>query len=595
MPPHCSAPDFVWRYLAGLMLTVLLAGCNREPVVGKPPAREVIPASSIASTSAPATAAGAPARRAPRPTDWFEDMTSQTGVDFTYHTGRETQKYAMVESFGGGVAVFDFDNDGDADLLFTGGGQISPSLEITGRAPGLFRNDGDWKFVNVTAAAGLSLPTDYSHGITVGDFNADGFSDLYFTCYGHSHLYHNDGAGWFREITTEAQLPLNGWRTAATWADVDRDGLPDLYVAGYVEWQPDPTQFCGDLQKKIRDVCMPRELPPTADRLFHNNGDGTFQDITPQAGLRRDGKGLGVIAADVDRNGWIDFYLANDVENNFLYLGGPGGKLEEVGAGRGVSGNEYGIPEGSMGVDFADVNGDGFGDLLVTNYEQEDNSLYRNDGSGNFTHATVALGLGGSSRPWVGFGTGFVDFDSDGWLDLFVMNGHVTYHVRTSAFEQPALLYRNISGQRLQEISDQGGPWFSVPHVARGAATGDLNNDGSPDLVVVEQDAPVTILRNRNAAKHWVSVRLRGVKSDPDAIGAEVSLTFGGRKLTRFIRGGGSYLSTFDARQLFPLTGADNVQVRVRWLGGAEEVFSDLSPGTTHTLVEGRGIAATSP
>ena len=530
----------MWRYLAGIMLTVLLAGCSREPVAVKPPSREATAASSIDSqpAAAPAPAASI-ARRAPRSTDWFEDVTPQTGVDFTYHTGRETQQYAMVESFGGGVAVFDFDNDGDVDLLFTGGGRISQSLEITGRAPGLFRNDGDWKFVNVTAAAGLSLPTDYSHGITIGDYNADGFADLYFTCYGHSHLYHNDGAGWFHEITTEAKLPLDGWRTAATWADVDRDGLPDLYVAGYVEWRPDPQQFCGDLHKKIRDVCMPRELPPTADRLYHNNGDGTFQDITIQAGLRRDGKGLGIIAADVDRNGWIDFYVANDVENNFLYLGGPGGKLEEVGAGRGVSGNEYGIPEGSMGVDYADVNGDGFGDLLVTNYEQEDNSLYRNDGTGNFTHATVAMGLGGSSRPWVGFGTGFVDFDSDGWLDLFVMNGHVTYHVRTSAFEQPALLYRNISGQRLQEIPDLGGPWFSVPHVARGAATGDLNGDGAPELVVVEQDAPVTILRNRIAVKNWISVRLRGVKSDPDAIGAEVSLTTGDRRLTRFIKGGG--------------------------------------------------------
>ncbi len=594
MSRQFNSPTIWQRYFLGLVLAVSLASCHPAPVVVERPPSPTAPVQTADPQPVRLRVISAPAvPRLARSDDWFEDVTPATGVDFTYSTGRETQTYSMVESFGGGVALFDFDNDGDADLLFTGGGQISATLEIRGRAPGLFRNEGNWKFVDVTAAAGLSQATDYSHGITVGDFNGDGFSDLYFACYGHSHLYQNDGAGWFREITVEANLELDGWRTAATWADVDRDGWPDLYVAGYVEWHPDPKQFCGDAQQHIRDVCMPRELPATADRLFRNRGDGTFQDISAQVGLRRDGKGLGIVAADIDRNGWIDFYVANDVEDNFLYLGGPEGKLEDVGANRGVSGNEYGIPEGSMGVDFADVNGDGFGDLFVTNYEQEDNSLYRNDGTGNFNHATVAIGLGGSSRPWVGFGTGFVDFDSDGWLDLFVMNGHVTYHVRTSAFEQPAILYRSMSGQRLQDISDRGGPWFSVPHVARGAATGDLDNDGAPDLVVVQQDAPVTILRNQNPASNWISVRLRGTKSDPDAIGAEVTLVEGERKLVRFVRGGGSYLSSFDARLLFPLTGTDNVQVKIRWLGGAEEVFANLSPKATHTLIEGRGIAVT--
>ncbi|MDB5335607.1 MAG: repeat protein, partial [Planctomycetaceae bacterium] len=485
------------------MLAISLASCRPAPAIVEPaPSSPAVVKLAFATPAVPQPVSAPTVPRAARSDDWFEDVTPTTGVNFTYRTGRETLTYSMVESFGGGVALFDFDNDGDTDVLVTGGGQISQAFEIRGRAPGLFRNDGNWNFVDVTAEAGLSQANDYSHGITVGDFNADGFSDLYFTCYGHSHLYQNDGAGWFHEVTVEAKLELDGWRTAATWADVDRDGWPDLYVCGYVEWQPDPKRFCGDAKQQIRDVCMPRDLPATSDRLFRNRGDGTFQDISATAGLRSGGKGLGVVAADIDRNGWIDFYVANDVEDNFLYLGGPGGKLEEVGAHRGVSGNEYGIPEGSMGVDFADVNGDGFGDLFVTNYEQEDNSLYRNDGTGNFNHATVAMGLGGSNRPWVGFGTGFVDFDSDGWLDLFVMNGHVTYHVRTSAFEQPALLYRNLSGQRLQDISERGGPWFSVPHVARGAATGDLDHDGAPDLVVVQQDAPIAILRNRNPAPH---------------------------------------------------------------------------------------------
>lgn len=524
--------------------------------------------------------------------DWFEDVTKLTGVDFAYHSGRQAGHFTMVETFGGGVALFDYDVDGDVDLLCVGGGDISSTLEISGRPPALYRNDGDWVFVDVTHEAGLDQSIDYSHGCAVGDYDRDGFPDLLITCFGKTTLFHNVDGHRFEDVSRSANAQIEGWSTAACFADVNADGWPDLYVTGYLKWEPDGQRRCSAPKSGLRDVCMPGNFSGAPDRLLINQRNGTFVDKSASSGLRVDGKGLGVVAGDFNLDGWIDFFIANDVIQNHLYLGSSSGQFKEQAVWAGVSGNEFGIPEGSMGVDFSDYDGDGVGDIFVTNYELEDNSLYRGSGKGLFNHRTIPEGLASVCRPYVGFGTGFADFDLDGMLDLFIVNGHVVYRNRQSTYRQPAFVYRQAETGRFQDVSKTAGPWFSVNHGGRGAAIGDLDNDGAPDLVVSCIDEPVSILRNRNKASNWISAKLLGTDHDIDAVGAWVQLAVAGRNQTRFVRGGGSYLSYFDPRLLFaiPDEAVAEVELRVHWPGGNEELFSSLKTRKIWTLVEGAGV-----
>ncbi len=537
------------------------------------------------------SAVDAPTPRPPLADDWFEEVTSQTGVKSIYRSGRDAGFYSILETVGGGVAVFDYDQDGDMDLFFPAGGQMQNGPPAVRGLPGtLYRNEGDWSFRDVTRDAGLEEPGDYSHGCAVSDFNRDGWPDLFVTCYGQSRLYRNENGKRFSDVTHVAGLADSSWSTAAAWGDVNRDGWPDLYVASYLNWRLDPQDVCEDPGEKTRDVCPPQKYPAAMDRLFLNHQGMRFEDVTEQAQLSREGKGLGVVAADLNRDGWLDFYVANDAVANQMYLGGPTFPFRDAAPTSGTALNEFGAPEGSMGVDFSDYNGDGRGDLFLTNFEMEDNSLYRHLDRDVFVHATVVAGLGGRSRTFVGFGTGFADFDGDGWQDLYVINGHVFYHRGRSPFRQPAFLLRNDQGNSFQDVSARGGPWFSVPHPGRGAAVGDLDNDGALDLVIVNQDAPAAILRNRRRPANWIRLRLRGTRSDPFAVGASLSLENRGRTLVRFVRGGGGYLSHSDRRILLPVPdGHETVQVTVRWPSGREEHFKDLTPRQTNDLVEGTG------
>ena len=531
-------------------------------------------------------------QREPAADDWFEDVTKRSGIDFAYRTGREGEQFTLLESAGGGMALFDFDRDGDLDLFCTGGGKIShPPFKVVGLPGALFRNDGAWKFTDVTESAGLDIAGDYSCGCAVGDYDRDGFPDLFVTCYGQSQLFRNNGKGGFEDVTQAAGIHMSQFSSAATWADVDRDGWLDLYVVGYVDISKSPNEFCGDVENNIRDICGPWQYPPEQDRLFRNRGDGAFEEITKKAGLSNEGKGLGVLAADVNDDGWIDFYVANDTTRNHLYLGGANLQFREVGIESGTAFDEFGTPEGSMGVDWGDFDGDGRGDLWVTNYEMEDNSLYRSLGDANFTHATLKAGLSAVCRRYVSFGTGMVDFNSDGWPDLFVINGHVLYETGKTAYRQPAFLFENQNGQRFKNVSDSAAPYFSIPHAGRGAAVGDLDNDGALDLVVVHQNEPITLLRNRRTPKNWIGVELQGTTSAPDAIGASVSTEFQNRRLVKWVRGGAGYLSQFDTRLVFPVDGDNAHPVTVRWLGGKTEVFRDLSVAKTNTLAEGMGTS----
>jgi hypothetical protein len=540
----------------------------------------------VLATTAPA--------RAESPDDWLEDVTESSGIRFSYRNGLESRQYAMVEQLGGGVALFDYDNDGDLDVYLTGGGDIAAGQVARGRPGAMFRNDGNLRFTDVTADVGLDVPLDYSHGVTVGDYDRDGWADLFITAYGRSRLFRNVEGRKFVDQTAEAGLEIYGWYTAATFLDFDKDGWLDLYVCGYVAWHPGQVHHVGHLKSEIIDVSMPFEVDGVPDHLFRGSPNGRFTDISKEAGIRRDGRGLGVVAADLNADGWIDIFVVKDIDRDDLYLGGPQLPFQEAAVVAGVAGNEFGVPESGMGVDAGDYDGDGRLDLFVANYEGEDNSLYRNEGAGVFTHRSVAAGLAGRCRPFVGFATEFVDFDMDGWLDIYIANGHVVYRERQSPYRQPALVYHNESGRRFADVSERAAPYFSVTHVGRGAAQGDLDNDGDPDLIVVHQNDPVTVLSNRRAPENWLSLALEGVASNREAIGAVVTSHWAGRTLTRVIRGGGSYFSCSDRRVLIPCT-AEPQSVEVHWPSGLCERFSGLQSRQQHHLREGSGILFSQP
>lgn len=569
---------------------------------GQRPASGTV-AEGTGSSIPPSVAIAPDVSRPPGNDDWFEDATETSGVRFSYRNGQDANGFTLLESVGGGVALFDYDRDGDVDLFFTGGGSIS--LEgpgrVSGRSGTLYRNDGDFRFSDVTESAELNLSEDYSHGCTVADYDRDGWLDLLVTCFGQCQLFHNEQNGRFRDVALPSGIVTDRWCTAAAWGDIDQDGYVDLYVAGYVEWKFNPTEDCRDRTSQKRDVCLPNLYRPARGYLFHNRRDGTFEEISEQSGLHQDGRGLGLAAFDFNNDGWLDFYLANDAGANQLFLGSAEGRFTDQATAAGCAFNEVGAPEGSMGVGVADYDGDGNPDLFVTNFEFEDNSLYHNDGTGHFVHTSVIAGLSGRCKRYVGFGTVFADFNFDSWPDLVISNGHVQYH--RPPYRQPAVLFQNAAGKRFRDVSESGGPYFSLPHVGRGLAAGDLDNDGSVDLVIVHQNDPVALLRNRLGTTDWFGIELRGEKSNPDAIGATVSAEIAGRTVTQFVVGGGSYLSQSDPRILFPLVGRKGGQdatgshesngqvppVTVHWPNGRRERFLSLRVGRYNLLREGTG------
>lgn len=574
----------------GLLLAILVGGCSQ-------PEGNELP-SEAAATSPASSPAGEPVGHFAAPTpspvsdstgpeDWFEDRTAASQVDFRYSNGREAGRFTILETVGGGVGIVDYDLDGQPDLFCVGGGTIDPVTSVpSGRSCGLFRNiDGD-RFRDVTAGSRLNPATDYSHGCVSGDVNSDGFPDVLITCYGQNSLLLNQGDGTFVDSTEESGLRgAATWNTAAAWGDVNRDGALDLYVAGYVDWVP------SDVRNT--EVPAPQNYRPAPDHLYLNTGDGQFADVSDRAGVRKDGMGMGVIAADVNEDQRIDFYVANDVVENHLYLGTDGDTLREVGAVAGVAFNELGSPEGSMGVDCADVNGDGHADLLVTNFEREDNSLYLHLGEGQFQHATAAFRLAGICRPQVKFGTGLRDFDGDGWLDLFVVSGHVRYQPRGQSFEQLSTLCRNDRGTGFVEVTKSGGTWFRAVHAARGTATGDLDGDGGLDLVVSSLTEPVAILHNRQPPSNWVQARLVGTRSPRTPIGSRVSLSAFGRECVRTITSGAGYLSHSDEATLIAVEPKrSTVEITVTWPSGVVEIFRGLPTQRESVLVEGRGQPA---
>jgi hypothetical protein len=517
----------------------------------------------------------------------LDDIAARAGVVFRYECGA-TPNLFIADTMGGGVALFDFDADGWLDIYFVNG----CTLPIDRRSPPtpnrLFRNRGDGTFEDVTARTGVD-GHGYGMGCAVGDFDNDGHDDLFLTGLDQTVLYRNRGDGTFEDVTARAGVGSSRWTTAAGFADLDADGDLDLVVVTYVDANPADPLGCRDRSDRLIH-CQPERFPAQLDHLFRNNGNGTFTDVSKEAGIEvPEGKGLGLAIADFDDDGRLDLFVANDGTPNFLFRNKGGLRFEEVGLAAGVAYNGAGLPTASMGVVAEDLNGDGRIDLFHTNFIDQTSSMRWNVGGGLFVDATLAANLAAASRAKTGFGTVALDVDNDGILDLFVANGHTDDQpwFNVPMAQTPQLFLGREHG-RFELAGSEASPYLVHPVVGRGVAAGDLDNDGRVDLVVVHRDAPAALLRNGTPGGHWLGIQLRGAKSGACPIGARVTCRTGGRTMTRWLTSGTSYLSSSDPRIHLGLGKDTKVEkLEVRWPSGAVQSWSDFAVDRNLFLQEG--------
>ncbi|HVS63544.1 MAG TPA: CRTAC1 family protein [Thermoanaerobaculia bacterium] len=547
----------------------------------------------------------------------FVDRARELGLDFVHWNGR-TGAYHMAEVTGAGVALLDYDLDGDLDVYLVQGGPLEAGAGLAGAldAPRhpvplsdrLYRNElrrGDpasLRFSDVTEESGLAaLATGYGMGVAVGDYDGDGLPDLYLTNLEANQLLRNRGDATFEDATATAGVSEDRWSVPATFFDYDRDGALDLFVGNYLRFDARTAPVCRD-STGAQDYCGPNNFEPLPDRLFRNRGDGTFQDVTFAAGLRAGfGPALGALAADFDGDGWLDLYVANDGTPNNLWSNLGDGRFEDRALLAGVAVNAEGSAEASMGVDAGDYDGDGDLDLFMTHLISETNTLYRNEGDGSFVDATVGSGLGGPSRLHTGFGTVWIDVENDGWLDLFVANGAVKKIEALARAGDPFplhernQLFRNLDGRGFVEVPGaEAGPAFGWSEVSRGVAAGDLDNDGDLDLVVANNLGPARLLINQVGSRsRWLGLELHPASPARQAPGAKVELLFEEGSLLRRVRIDGSYVSAGDPRLLFGLAGGRAPHgVRVTWADGGVEEWEAPEPGGYTTLIRGSGRPA---
>jgi hypothetical protein len=602
-------PASAKRLSAFLMALLTLSGVAQETEEHKPPAQQPMGVSTGAphpavkdSLSRPITAGGfvdgAPVV--------FTDITKTAGLDKFHHVSGAPEKKTILETPGSGVALLDYDGDGWLDIYLLNG---STFAALQGKEPApramLLHNNHDGTFSDVTDKAGVGNHR-WGFGVAVGDYDNDGWPDIYVTNFGKNRLYHNNYDGTFTDVAEKAGVTLGGWSTGPTWGDYDHDGQLDLFVPGYVKFDADHPPFAGQgvaaswcQFRGVSGMCGPRGLPGESDHLFHNNGDGTFTDVSQKAGVSdpQNYYGLASVFIDVDDDGWVDLAVANDSTPRYLYRNRKDGTFEDVSYVSGFALTDAGLAQASMGIATGDYNRDGKVDFCVTVFSDDFNTLYRNDGNDSFSEVTFQAGLGTPTIPFLGWGTGFLDFDNDGLLDLFTANGHVYPWVDErdwgTTWAQRPLLFRNLDGTKFVEVPPATGSGLADVIPARGAAFGDLFNDGHVDVVLNNMDSVPALLRNvvKND-NHWIAFKLTGGSKSPrDAVGTKVFLTAGGVRQRGDVISGGSYGSSSDQRIHFGLGASTTVEkLEIHWPSGKQEEIRAPGVDRIISVVEGKGV-----
>ena len=534
-----------------------------------------------------------------RPVPQLEDVTAASGITFT-HTSDPSKRY-IVESMSGGVVLIDYDRDGWPDIYFTNAPTVEMATKGAKSLGVLYHNNHDGTFTDVTAKSGLATSC-FGMGGAVGDYNNDGWPDLYETCLGGNVLYRNNGDGTFTDVTAKAGVADGRWSTGAAFGDYDGDGFVDLMVVNYVDFHLDDLPGFGSAPFcKYRGIdvqCGPRGLRGAGDSLFHNNGDGTFTDVSKTAGVNdaTGYYGLGVVWADFNNTGKPDIYIANDSTPKYLYKNLGNGKFQDVGLESGTAVSDDGSEQASMGIALGDYNHTGRPSISVTNFSDENDLLYRNEGDWNFKEVSYASGIALPSLPWVKWGTAFVDVDNDGWVDLIAVSGHVYPQVDSlpsgGGYREPKLLNLNQKDGTFCDASEEAGPALKERRVSRGLAIGDLFNDGNMDIVIGDIDGAPMLLRNRGIpGRHWASFELAGTKSNRLALNGRISIVAGGVTQTDEVHSGGSYLSQNDLRIHFGLGASDKIQsVTIHWPSGRVETLNNLAVDKYYSVLEGQGI-----
>jgi hypothetical protein len=528
----------------------------------------------------------------------FTDITAQSGIGFKHSASTTSQKY-LLETMGAGVALIDFDDDGRLDLYFTNGARLEDPMP-KGALPDkrdprywnrLYRQKPDGRFEDVTERAGVK-GEGYSMGVAVADYNDDGRADIFVTGYETNTLYENNGDGTFKDVTRKAGLAGGGWSTSAGWVDYDKDGLLDLFVVRYLEWDFERGAiYCGDTRPGFRAYCHPDNFKGATNLLYRQRADRTFEDVSRQAKIADpDGKGLGVAFADFDNDGWLDIAVANDSVRQSLYRNKGDSTFEDIALPAGMAYNDNGKTFAGMGIDAADFNHDGYADIFITALSNETYPLFQSNGDRTFTYATNTLGVAQITLPYSGWGTRFIDVDNDGLRDIFVAQGHVLDTIEKTSvylkYKQTPLLMRN-TGKDFVNVSVSAGPPFNRPLSARGAAFGDIDNDGDTDIIIGVSDGPPLILSNNGTRNHWIGLELEGVKSNRSCIGARITATeASGRKQIYDVTNAGSYISSSDLRVIMGLGAAARVEsIEIRWPDRQVQTISNPAIDRYHTII----------
>ncbi len=521
----------------------------------------------------------------------FEEVPARTSGITWLHNNAHSPDRHLPETVGAGCAFFDYDNDGWMDIYLVNSGTSDFFTPITPLKNALYHNNRDGTFTDVTNSAGTAGGT-FGMGVAVADYDGDGWQDLYITSYGHNILYHNNGNGTFANVTDKAGVSAPGWSTCAVWFDFDNDGKLDLFVSSFVFYDKTLNVLCTDDLSR-RYYCIPRYYKPTPSRLFHNNGNGTFSDVSRESGIAGSlGKSFGAVATDVNNDGLMDLFVANDTVQNFLFINKGGGKFEEAGLPAGVGYSNAGRPRSGMGVDAADYDGDGWQDLFVANIDQEFFSLYHNEK--DLTFIDQAGEIAPATQLLSGWGLKFFDYDNDGDPDLFLVNGHpddfVEMRAKRVKYKEPLLIFEN-TGRAFKNVSAQSGAVFSKQFSGRGMAIGDFDNDGDLDVLISNNGEAPVLLRNEGGNQdNWLGLRLVPTRSNPASVGAVITWQAGGVRRSRLKTGGGSYLSSHDPREVLGIGTATKIDsLEIKWLGGGVDKLTNVEINRYITVVEGRG------